>query len=163
MYILTTCWVLTWQKERGAWGRREHVCSLASFPTKNLRLADWRSALMISVNLNTVTLTLAFSKGNQSWIFIGRTDAEAETPIHWPPDAKSWLIWKRPWCWERLKAGGEGDGRGWDGWMASPTRWTMGLGKLQELVNREAWCAAVQGVAKSYTWMSNWTELNLNT
>ena len=88
MYILTTCWVLTWQKERGAWGRREHVCSLASFPTKNLRLADWRSALMISVNLNTVTLTLAFSKGNQSWIFIGRTDAEAETPIHWPPDQK---------------------------------------------------------------------------
>ena len=32
--------------------------------------------------------------------------------------------WKRPWCWERLKAGGEGDDRGWDGWMASPTRWT---------------------------------------
>ena len=40
-----------------------------------------------------------------------------------PPDAKNWL-WKRPWCWERLKAGGEGDDRGWDGWMASPTRWT---------------------------------------
>ena len=51
-------------------------------------------------------------KGNQSWIFIGRTDVEAETSIPWPPDAKSWLIWKRPWCWERLKAGGEGDDRG---------------------------------------------------
>ena len=63
-------------------------------------------------------------KGNQSWIFIGRTDAEAETPILWPPDAKSWLILKRPWGWERLKAGGEGDHRGWDGWMASPTQWT---------------------------------------
>ena len=62
-------------------------------------------------------------KGNQSWIFIGRTDAEAETPILWPPDAKNWLL-KRPWCWERLKAGGEGDDRGWDGWMASLTRWT---------------------------------------
>ena len=35
-------------------------------------------------------------KGNQSWIFIGRTDAEAETPVHWPPEAKSWLIWKDP-------------------------------------------------------------------
>ena len=58
-------------------------------------------------------------KGNQSWIFIGRTDAEAETPILWPPDAK-----KRPWCWERLTAGGERDNRGWDGWMASPTQWT---------------------------------------
>ena len=58
-------------------------------------------------------------KGNQSWIFIGRTDAEAETPILWPPDVKSW-----PWWWERLKARGEGDNRGWDGWMESPTRWT---------------------------------------
>ena len=62
-------------------------------------------------------------KGNQSWIFIGRTDAEAETPKLWPRDAKNWQ-WKRPWCWERLKAGGEGDGRGWDGWMASLTQWT---------------------------------------
>ena len=57
-------------------------------------------------------------KGNQSWIFIGRTDAEAETPILWQPDVKNW-----PWCWERLKAG-EGDDRGWDGWMASLTQRT---------------------------------------
>ena len=57
-------------------------------------------------------------------IFIGRTDVEAETPILWPPDAKSWLIGKRPWCWEGLGAGGEGDDRGWDGWMASLTQWT---------------------------------------
>ena len=61
--------------------------------------------------------------GNQSWIFIGKTDAEAETPILWPPDAKNWLPWKRPWCWKRLKAR-EGDDRRWDGWMASPARWT---------------------------------------
>ena len=51
-------------------------------------------------------------------IFIERTNAEAETPVLWPPDAK------RPWCWEGLKAGGEGDDRGWDNWMASLTRWT---------------------------------------
>ena len=65
------------------------------------------------------------SKGDQSWVFIGRTDVEAATPI-------LWLTWvseelthlKRPWCWERLRAGGEGDDRGWDGWMASPTQWT---------------------------------------
>ena len=63
-------------------------------------------------------------KGNQSWIVFGRTDAEAEPLILWLPDGKSRLIGKRPWCWERLKAGGEGDGRGWDGWMASPTQWT---------------------------------------
>ena len=63
-------------------------------------------------------------KGNQSWIFIVRTGADAETPILWPPDAKSWLIWRDPWSWERLKAEGEGDNRGWDGWMVSPNRWT---------------------------------------
>ena len=64
-------------------------------------------------------------KGNQSWIFIERTDAEAETPILWPPDEKSWLIWK-DWekFWERLKIGGEGDDRGWGGWVASLTQWT---------------------------------------
>ena len=96
-----------------------------------------------------------YPKGNQSWIFIGRTDAEAETPILWPPDVRSnqfilkeispeyaleglmlklklqyfghlmWRThWKRHWCWERLKAGREGNDRGWDGWMASPTHWT---------------------------------------
>ena len=62
-------------------------------------------------------------KGNQSWIFIGRTDAEAAAPILWPPDAKNWLIGRDP-DWERLKAGGERDNRGRDGWMASRTRWT---------------------------------------
>ena len=62
-------------------------------------------------------------KGSQSWMFIGRTDAEAETPILWPPHLKNWLILKRPRYWERLKAGGEGDERGWDGWIASPTQW----------------------------------------
>ena len=60
-------------------------------------------------------------KGDQSWIFIGRTDAEAETPVLWPPDARKLTPRKRPWCWERLKAGREGDDRRWDGWMASVT------------------------------------------
>ena len=61
-------------------------------------------------------------KGDQSWMFIGRTDVETETPILWPPGELSHL--KRPWFWETLRAGGEGDNRGWDGWMASLTRWT---------------------------------------
>ena len=64
-------------------------------------------------------------KGDQPWIFIGRTDAEAEAPVLWPPDVKNRLILKRPWCWERLKVGGEVDDRGWDGWMASPAWWTL--------------------------------------
>ena len=63
-------------------------------------------------------------KGDQSWIFIGRTDVEAETPILWPPDAGELIHLKRPWCWERLRAGGERDDREWDGWIGSLTQWT---------------------------------------
>ena len=63
------------------------------------------------------------SKGDQPWDFFERNDAKAETLVLWPPHAKSWLIGK-DWCWEGLGAGGEGDDRGWDGWIASPTRCT---------------------------------------
>ena len=67
--------------------------------------------------------------------------------------------WKRPWCWERLRAGGEGDDRGWDGWMPSDSM-DMSLSKIQELVcESEAWRAVVHGVAKSRTGLSDWTEL----
>ena len=63
-----------------------------------------------------------YPKGNQSRIFIGRTDVEAATPILWPPDAKNWLIWKDPDAGKDW-SGGEGDDRGWDGQMASQTPW----------------------------------------
>ena len=72
----------------------------------------------VSKRIKTVNL-----KGNQPWILIGRIDAEAETPILWPPDAKDWLTGKDPDAGKE-KVGGEGDDRGWDGWMASLTRWT---------------------------------------
>ena len=62
-------------------------------------------------------------KGNQSWIFIRRTDTKlnSNTLATWCEDPTHW---ERPWCWERLKVGGEGDDRGWDGYMASLTQWT---------------------------------------
>ena len=83
-------------------------------------------------------------KGNQSWIFIGRTDAEAETPILWPPDAKNWLTGKDPdagkdWRWEE-----NGDNRGWDGWMASPTPWTWVW-----VSSRSSWWTGKPGVLQS--------------
>ena len=99
-------------------------------------------------------------KGDQSWVFIGRTDAEAETPILWLPHAKSWLIGKSPdagrdWGQEE-KWTTEDEMAGWHHRLDG-----MGLGRLQELViDREALHAEIDGVAKSRTWPSDWTELN---
>ena len=96
-------------------------------------------------------------KGNQSWVFIGRSDVEAETPILWPPDVKNCLIGKKRWCWERLKLGREGDNRGWHGWMASLTQWT------RVWVNsRNRWWTGRPGVLQSMglqsrTLLSDWT------
>ena len=67
-------------------------------------------------------------KGNQSWIFIGRTDADAETLILWSPDVKNWLIWKDPDAgkdWRQGEKGTPEDDRAWDGWMPSSTRWIV--------------------------------------
>ena len=98
-------------------------------------------------------------KGNQSWIFIGRTDTEAEAPILWPPVVKCWLIWKDPDTekdWRREKQGTTDDEMiGWHDLLNGHD-----LSKLWELVMEEASRAAVHRMAKSRTQLSDWTELN---
>ena len=93
-----------------------------SWPLKNW--CFWTVVLekTLESSLDSKKIQQVHPKGDQSWVFFGRTDAEAETPILW------WIIgrvdsfhWKRPWCWEWLRAGGAGDDSGWDGSMASPT------------------------------------------
>ena len=99
-------------------------------------------------------------KGDQTRVFIGRADVKAETPILWKSWCEELTHLQRPWCWERLKAGGEGDDRGWHCWMASPTQgtwvwvnsgswwWTGRPGVLQFMRSQRVGC----------DWANNWTE-----
>ena len=107
-------------------------------------------------------------KGDQSWVFIGRTDWcwswNSNTLATW---CEELTHWKRPWCWERLQAGGEGDNRGWDGWMASPTWWTC------VSVDSGSWWwtgrpsvlrfMGLQRVGHDWVTELNWTEIVLIT
>ena len=100
-------------------------------------------------------------KGDQSWVFTGRTDVEVETPNTLATWCEELTHLKRPWCWDRLRSGGEGDNRGWDGCMASPTQWTW------VWVNSGSWwwtgrSGGLQSMGlQSWTWLSDWTELNI--
>ena len=112
-------------------------------------------------------LSFPFEEGNNSgmteslWDFFGRNDAKAETPVLWPPHAKSWLIGKDPDAGRDWRQ--EEKGMTEKRWLNGITdSMHMSLGELHELeMDREGWRAVIHGVAKSLTWLSDWTELNL--
>ena len=123
----------------------------------------WRSGhfLCIIYSRECWGSVLVLMSGWIHW-FARSLDAEAETPILWPSDVESWLHLKRPWCWERLRAGGEEDDREWDGWMASLTWWTWVCASF-----RSRWCTGKPGVLQStgsqrvrHNWETelSWTE-----
>ena len=124
----------------------------------------WRSVLekILESPLDCKEIQPVNPKGNH-WIFIHWKDWcwiwNSNTLTTW---CEELTHWKRPWCWERLKAGGKGDDRGWDGWMAPPTRW-----KWVWVSSRSWWRIgkpgmgqAVHGVAKSWTWLNDLSELS---
>ena len=98
-------------------------------------------------------------KGDHSWVFIGRNDAKSWNSNTLATWCRELTHLKRPWCWERLRAGGEGDDRGWDGWMASPTQWTWVC-----VDSRSWWRTRRPGMllfmgSQRVTRLSNWTKL----
>ena len=118
---------------------------------------------MLESPLDCKEIQPVHSEGDQPWVFFGRNDAKAETPILWPPHAKSWLVGKdsdagRDWGQE------EKGMTGWDGWMASPTQWTW------VWVNSGSWWwtgrpgvlqfMGLQRVGHDWATELNWTELN---
>ena len=111
-YIFSSSHVQIWELDhKEGWGLK-NWCFRTVVPEKTFESP-----------LDSKEIKPVSTKGNQPWIFIGRTVAETEAPILWSPDVKSWFIGK-DWCWERLKAKVEGGSRGWDCWMASLTQWT---------------------------------------
>ena len=107
--------------------------------------------------LDCKEIKLINTNGNQSWLFTGGTYVEAEALTFWPPDLSHW---KSLWCWERLKAGGERNDRGWDGWMASLTQSTGVCPGDGDGQGNLACCSPWSCKESDMTEQLNWTELD---
>ena len=125
--------------------------------TELIIIKGWVKAPNLMLNSHIIHFRYLISV-NQSWIFIGRTCSSwnSNTLATW---CKELIPWKRPWCWERLKAGGEGDDRGWDGWHHWLNRHefeqALGVGDGQ---GSPAWCSPWGHKELDTTEWLNWTE-----
>ena len=147
-YDFPSCHVWMWQLDRKEWWLVKNWWFWTVVLDKTLESPlDYKDIQQVN------------AKGNQSWIFIGSSDAKAEAPMLWPTDVKNLLI-KRPYYWERLKAGGEEEDRGWDGWIASLTQrlefeQAPGVGEGQKSL---ACCSQWDCKKLDMTERLNWTE-----
>ena len=118
------------------------------------RIVVWKKTL--ESPLDSKEIKPVNPKGNQPWLFVGRTGAETKAPTLWPSDEKSRLI-KKSLMLGKIKVGVEREDRWWDGWMAPLTQWIWVWANQEVDKDRESWGAAVYGVTKSQIWLSDWT------
>jgi len=132
---------------------------MSSWNSLAFSMIQWMLEKTLESPLDCKEIQPVHSEGDQPWVFLGRNDAKAETPVLWPPHVKSWLTGK-DWCWEGLgqeeKGMTEDEIAGWHHQLdGRESEWTPGAGDGQGgLACYDSW------VAKSWTRMSNWTELN---
>ena len=129
LHVISKAWILEWvatlfSRDSSQPRDRTHVSCIGRWILYHLNNQKILLSLICEIEIICKEIQPVHSKGDQPWVFFGRNDAKAETPILWPPHAKSWLIGKdsdagRDWGQEE-----KGDDRGWNGWIASPTQWT---------------------------------------